>query len=133
MEEQCSKIDPVCSIIKPEPRTISFDHHNLKLQPRESSPCDAICTNNEPELSDLTTGSFASEPCTVNTEVGTKCARKTRWTSSPPSSRDSGSAANGDSTKAGPSTADSRTTDFSGTKRGNTLIRCLQLFQKFQI
>lgn len=129
MEEQYSKTDPVCSIIKPEPRTISFDHHNLKLQPHESSPRDTIYTNNEPELSDSTT----SEPCPINTEVSTKCARKTRWTSSPPSSRDSGSAANGASTKTGPSTADSRTTDSSSTKRGNTLIRCLQLFQKFQI
>lgn len=133
MEEQCSKIDPVCSIIKPEPRTISFDHHNLKPQPHESSPCDKVYTNSEAELSDLTTGSFASEPCPVNTEVGTKCARKTRWTSSPPSSRDSSSAANGGSTKAGPSTADSRTTDSSSTKRGNAFIRRLQLFQTFQI
>lgn len=133
MEEQCSKIDPVCSVIKPEPRTISFDHHNLKLQPHQSSPCDTICTNNEHELSDLTTGSFASEPCPVNTEVGTKCARKTRWTSSPPSNRDSCCAGNGGSAKAGPSTADSRTTDSSNTKRGNTFIRCLHLFQKFQI
>lgn len=131
MEEECCKIDPVCSIIKPEPRTMSFDHHNLKLQPHESSSCDTIFTNNQPELSDLTTGGFTSEPCPVNTEVGSKCARKTKWTSSPPSSRDSGSAANGGSTKAGPSTADSRATDSSSTKRGNTFIRCLH--QKFHI
>lgn len=133
MEEPCSKIDPVCSIIKPEPRTISFEHHKVKPQSHESSPCDKIYGNSEPELSDLTTGSFASEPCPVNAEVGTKCARKTKWTSSPPSSRDSSSAANGGGAKAGPSTAESRTTDSSSTKRGNTFIRCLQLFQKFHI
>lgn len=133
MEEPCSKRDPVCSIIKPEPRTISFDHHKVKPQPHESSPCDKIYANSEPELSDLTTGSFASEPCPGSAEVGTKCARKTRWTSSPPGSRDSSSAATGGSAKAGPSAAESRTTDSSSTKRGSTFIRCLQLFQKFHI
>lgn len=130
MEEPCSKIDPVCSIIKPEPRTISFDHHKVKPQPRESSPCDKIYTNSEPELSHLATGSFASEPFPVNAEVGMKCARKTRWTSSPPGSSDSSSAANGGSAKAGPSTAESRTTDSSSTKRGNTFYQMSTAFSE---
>uniref|UniRef100_H3C4S5 phosphatidate phosphatase n=1 Tax=Tetraodon nigroviridis TaxID=99883 RepID=H3C4S5_TETNG len=78
MEDQCSKIDPVCSIIKPEPRTISLGH---------SLP-STVYTNTPPELSDLTTSSFASEPCPLNTEFGLKSARKTRWTSSPPSRRE---------------------------------------------
>uniref|UniRef100_A0A674MVP8 phosphatidate phosphatase n=1 Tax=Takifugu rubripes TaxID=31033 RepID=A0A674MVP8_TAKRU len=82
LAEQCGKIDPACSIIKPEPRTIRLEPHSLKLQPLEASPCDTNFTNNEPELSDF--------PCPANTQVGTKCARKTRWTSSPPSRRDSG-------------------------------------------
>lgn len=112
LEEQCGKIDPACSIIKPEPRTIRLEPHNLKLQPLEASPCDTNFTNNEPELSDLTNNGF---PCPANTEVGTKCAQKTRWTSSPPSRRDSGSAASGGSAK-----ADSRAADSPSTKRGNT-------------
>lgn len=123
MEDQCSKIDPVCSIIKPEPRTISLGH---------SLP-STVYTNTPPELSDLTTSSFASEPCPLNTEFGLKSARKTRWTSSPPSRRDSGSAANGGSTKAGPSTADSRSPDSSGTRRGNLFLTRLRLLQTFQI
>lgn len=105
LEEQCGKIDPACSIIKPEPRT-------LRREPLEASPCDANFSNNEPELSDLTNDGF---PCPANAEVGTKCARKTRWTSSPPSRRDSGSAASGGSGK-----ADSRAADSPSTKRGNT-------------
>uniref|UniRef100_A0A674PIY7 phosphatidate phosphatase n=1 Tax=Takifugu rubripes TaxID=31033 RepID=A0A674PIY7_TAKRU len=105
LAEQCGKIDPACSIIKPEPRTIRLEPHSLKLQPLEASPCDTNFTNNEPELSDF--------PCPANTQVGTKCARKTRWTSSPPSRRDSGSAAGGGGAK-----ADSRAADSPSTKRG---------------
>lgn len=128
IEEQCSQVDPVCSIIKPQPRTISCDHHNLKLQSHESSPCDTIDTN-KPELSNLTAGAFASEPCPVNTGDGTKCARKTRWTSSPPSSRNNGSAAARGTTTAGPSTADLRPADSSSTKRGNTFISFFKHFR----
>lgn len=126
LEEQCGQRDPACSIIKPEPRTIRLEPHNLKQQPLEASPCDTITdtnfTTNEPELSDLTNGSF---PCPANTEH-TKCARKTRWTSSPPSRRGSGSAASGGSGK-----ADSRAADSPSTKRGNSFLRCRQHREKF--
>lgn len=123
LEEQCGRIAPACSIIKPEPRTIRREPHDLKLQPLEASPCDTNFTNNEPELSDVTNDGF---PCPANIEVGTKCARKTRWTSSPPSRRDSGSAASGGSGK-----ADSRAADSPSTKRGNTFIRCVQHRERF--
>lgn len=85
--------DPICSIIKPEPRTIVLDQHSHKPQPREASPDNTNFTNKEPEHSNLT-----SEP--ANSDVSTKTARKTRWTSSPPSRKDSGSAPSGGSAKA---------------------------------
>lgn len=126
MEEKCSKIDPTCSIIKPEPRPIILDPHNVKPQLPEALPCDPIFTNSQHELSDLTAGGF---PSSDNSEVGTKCARKTRWTSSPPSHRDSGSATSGGGAKAGPSSSDSKAADSPSSKGGNTFIRCLQLLR----
>lgn len=123
LEEQCGKLDPACSIIKPEPRTIRLEPHNLELQPLEASPCDTNLANNEPELSDLTNGAF---PCPANTEVGTKCVRKTKWTSSPPTRRDSGSAASGGGAK-----ADSRAADSPSTKRGDAFMRCIQHREMF--
>lgn len=126
MEEKCSKIDPTCSIIKPEPRAIRLDPHNVKPQLPEASPCDPNFTNNQHELSDLTAGGF---PSPANGEVGAKCARKTRWTSSPPGRGDSDSAPGGGGAKAGPSTSDSKAADSPSSKRGNAFIRCLQLLR----
>lgn len=119
--------DPICSIIKPEPRTIKIDQRSHKPQPPEASSHDANFPKHEPDLSDLTSSSFTSEPCPTNSDFGTKTVQKTRWTSSPPSHRDSGSAASGDSTTAGHSAAvcpdsgaTSKPTDSPGKRRSNT-------------
>lgn len=81
--------DPVCNIIKPEPRTI-------KVDPCSHKPPEASCHSTNfppPDPANLASSSFTSEPCPTNSDLGT--VRKTRWTSSPPSRRDSGSAAGG--------------------------------------
>ncbi|XP_042254710.1 phosphatidate phosphatase LPIN2-like [Thunnus maccoyii] len=100
--------DPICSIVKPEPRTVKPDQCSCKPQPPEASSqpsCsghDTSITQHKPDLSNL---SFSSEPCPSNSDLSTKNVRKTRWTSSPPSRRDSNSAASGVSDVAGDSAA----------------------------
>uniref|UniRef100_A0A3B4TYF0 phosphatidate phosphatase n=1 Tax=Seriola dumerili TaxID=41447 RepID=A0A3B4TYF0_SERDU len=54
--------DPVCSIVKPEPRTIKPDQCDCKPQPPEASPHDANVTKDEPDLSSSACSSFTSEP-----------------------------------------------------------------------
>ncbi|KAM3593010.1 uncharacterized protein V6R79_003856 [Siganus canaliculatus] len=90
--------DPVCSIIKPEPRTVKVDQSRHDLQSSETLSHEADF--HESGLSDLT-----SNPCPANTDLGTKGARKTRWTSSPPSRRDSSSAFGGGCGASGSSVA----------------------------
>lgn len=80
--------DPVCSIIKPEPRTIKVDQCSHK--PPEPPHSANFPT---PDPANLAPSSFTSEPRPTNSDLST--VRKTRWTSSPPSRRDSGSAASG--------------------------------------
>ncbi|CAK6970213.1 LOW QUALITY PROTEIN: phosphatidate phosphatase LPIN2-like [Scomber scombrus] len=93
MEEESTKrkrtADPVCSIVKPEPRTIKPDQSGCKPKPPKASP--------QPDLSDL---SFSPEPCLGDSDVSSKAARKTRWTSSPPSRRESFTGAGGGSEEA---------------------------------
>ncbi|CAN9506379.1 unnamed protein product [Ophioblennius macclurei] len=98
--------DAVSSIVKPEPRTIKHDP-----------------TEGEPKPSNAPSDSFASEPCPSNSDASTKSARKTRWTSSPPSR--SGSAASGTLNEDGDSAAvrpdargSSKATDSSNKRRG---------------
>ncbi|XP_047424585.1 phosphatidate phosphatase LPIN2-like isoform X2 [Mugil cephalus] len=116
--------DPVCSIVKPEPRTIKPDQCSCKPQPPEATCHDTSVAEPKADLSDLMSGSFASEPCPSNSDLSAKNTRKARWTSSPPSRRDSGSAARRGSTEAGDSTAvcpDTRTskvTDSPKERRG---------------
>lgn len=135
MEEESTErdrsTDPICSIVKPEPRTIKPDQCSCKLpQPPEASSqpgCsrdDTSITQHKPDLSNL---SFSSEPCPSNSDLSTKNIRKTRWTSSPPGRRDSGSAASGGSDVAGDSAAvcpdtraSSKPTDSPIKRRGNT-------------
>lgn len=118
--------DPICSIIKPEPRTIKIDQHSLKPQPPEVSPHDTNFTKHVPDLSDLTLSNFTLEPGQTNSDLATKTARKTRWTSSPPSRRDSGSAGSEDATRAGhsaavcPESPTAKPTDSPGKTRSNS-------------
>ncbi len=95
--------DPICSIVKPEPRTIKADQCSYKPQPPEASSHDT--NKQKPDLSNLMSSSFTSEPCPTNSDLGTQTVHKTRWTSSPPSRRASGSAASGGANVAGDSAA----------------------------
>lgn len=116
--------DPICSIIKPEPRTIKIDQRSLKPQPPEVSPHDVNFTKHVPDLSNLTLSS--SEPGHTNSDLATKTMQKTRWTSSPPSCRDNGSAGSGDATRAGhsaaacPESPTSKPTDSPGKGRSKS-------------
>uniref|UniRef100_A0A672G3C1 phosphatidate phosphatase n=1 Tax=Salarias fasciatus TaxID=181472 RepID=A0A672G3C1_SALFA len=65
--------DAVLSVVKPEPRTIKHD------------PTEA-----EPKPPNVPPDGFGSDLCPTSSDAGTKNARKTRWTSSPPNRRDSG-------------------------------------------
>ncbi|XP_070842392.1 phosphatidate phosphatase LPIN2-like isoform X1 [Chaetodon trifascialis] len=97
--------DHICSIVKPEPRTIKVDERSHKPQPPEASSHDTSIAEHEADISNSTSSSFTSKPCPTNSDLGTKTVHKTRWTSSPPSRRDSGSAASGGSSMAGDSAA----------------------------
>uniref|UniRef100_A0A3Q3GLV0 phosphatidate phosphatase n=1 Tax=Labrus bergylta TaxID=56723 RepID=A0A3Q3GLV0_9LABR len=92
MEEESREIgrttDPVCSIVKPEPRTITADECSYKPQPPEAPSHNTSITKTG--LSDLIPSTFTSEPCLSDSDLNNKEAHKTRWKSSPPSRRDSG-------------------------------------------
>ncbi|XP_060920642.1 phosphatidate phosphatase LPIN2-like isoform X1 [Labrus mixtus] len=94
--------DPVCSIVKPEPRTITADQCSYKPQPPEAASHNTSITKTG--LSHLIPSTFTSEPCLSDSDLNNKEAHKTRWKSSPPSRRDSGSAASGGTNTAGDST-----------------------------
>ncbi|XP_041670387.1 phosphatidate phosphatase LPIN2-like [Cheilinus undulatus] len=102
------RTDPVCSIVKPEPRSFTADQCCCKSQLPEAS---------SPDLSDLNPSSFTSALSPTDSELTTKAAHKTRWKSSPPSRRDSGSAASGatnaDSTTIYPDTKTPKPADSS--------------------
>uniref|UniRef100_A0A3Q1B565 phosphatidate phosphatase n=1 Tax=Amphiprion ocellaris TaxID=80972 RepID=A0A3Q1B565_AMPOC len=109
--------DPVCSIVKPEPRTI-------KPQPPKASLHDTNITEPKPPLSGLMSSSFTSDPNPTHSELSTNNVRKTRWTSSPPSCRANGSVSvgsnpAGDPAAVGPDTRGSpKTTDSPNKRRG---------------
>lgn len=105
--------DPVCSIVKPEPRTLKMDHH--KPQPPEASPHDTNPLKHEPDHSGIMSGGFSSESSPTD-DLSPKVTHKTRWKSSPPSRRDSGSAAGG----GGDSAAASPKADSPTKRRGKT-------------
>uniref|UniRef100_A0AAX7SG95 phosphatidate phosphatase n=1 Tax=Astatotilapia calliptera TaxID=8154 RepID=A0AAX7SG95_ASTCA len=54
--------DPVCSIVKPEPRTIKPDECSCKAQPPAASSHGANNTEPKPDLSSLISSSFTPEP-----------------------------------------------------------------------
>lgn len=127
MREGGRTTDPICSIVKPEPRTIKVDQHSHKPQAPDASSHDTNIIKHEPDTTNLTSSSFTSKPCPTNSNLGTKTAHKTRWTSSPPSRRDTGSAASGGSNVAGESAAgcpdtraSSKPTDSPIKRRSNT-------------
>lgn len=86
--------DPVCTVIKPEPRNPKSQLHCSKHQP-SGAVSEAHCSMHntcvpQPEPSP---SKPVSEPRPLNSDLCTsKPARRTRWTSSPPNRRDSGSA-----------------------------------------
>lgn len=105
----------VCSIVKPEPRTIKPE------QPGSQSR-DANIIEHKSEPSNETSRSFTSETLPRNAELNTQTVRKARWTSSPPSRRGS-SAADGDSNVAADSAAggaSGKATDSPLKRRGKT-------------
>ncbi|RVE58663.1 hypothetical protein OJAV_G00196610 [Oryzias javanicus] len=77
---------PVCHLVKPEPRTIKPDQCGSELKSDPPS-------------------SFSSEPGFSSSDIRAKNTPKARWTSSPPSRRDSYSAANTGKKKTANSTA----------------------------
>ncbi|XP_068437703.1 phosphatidate phosphatase LPIN2-like [Clinocottus analis] len=110
--------DPVCSIIKPEPR-ILHDQVACSPQPPEAPSTNTDITEHEPDLSDLRPGGFSAEPRPANFDLGPNIAHPTRWKSSPPSRRDSGRAGNsaGDSAAVCPD-ASPKPSDSPVKKRG---------------
>uniref|UniRef100_A0A4W6CDU6 phosphatidate phosphatase n=1 Tax=Lates calcarifer TaxID=8187 RepID=A0A4W6CDU6_LATCA len=55
--------DPVCSIVKPEPRTIKADQCSCESQPPEAPSHHRDITGHKPELPNSVCSSFTSEPC----------------------------------------------------------------------
>ncbi|XP_035511556.1 phosphatidate phosphatase LPIN2-like [Morone saxatilis] len=113
--------DPICSIVKPEPRTIKVEPCSCKPQPPEASSHNTNIIKHEQDLSDLMSSSFTTEPCSTNSI--TKPVHKARWTSSPPSRRDSGSAGSGGSDMAGDSAAVCRDTRTSSKPTDSPIKR----------
>ncbi|XP_037550096.1 phosphatidate phosphatase LPIN2 [Nematolebias whitei] len=89
--------DLICNVVKPEPRTIEPHQCSCTPQPPEVSSRDTNFSQSRPELSDIKSSSFSSELCPRNSDLNAKDTHKPRWTSLPPSRRDSGSAACGGS------------------------------------
>lgn len=145
MEEQSREGErttgPICSIVKPEPRTIKVDQRSCKPQPPEASSHDTNITNHETGLSNLMSSCFTSEPCPTNTDLRPITVHKTRWKSSPPSRRGSDSAASGgrnitgDSAAVCPDTgASSKPTDSPVKRRSNStsfITRSENVFYSF--
>uniref|UniRef100_A0A3Q3VXX0 phosphatidate phosphatase n=1 Tax=Mola mola TaxID=94237 RepID=A0A3Q3VXX0_MOLML len=69
--------DPICSIIKPEPRTVKIDQYNHEPQPPEASSHDTTFKL-KPDLSNAPSSSFTSKPWPANSDVSLKTMRKTR-------------------------------------------------------
>ncbi|XP_068199797.1 phosphatidate phosphatase LPIN2-like isoform X2 [Antennarius striatus] len=94
-EEESRTQDPICNIIKPEPRTVRVNPCSHKPQPPAASPHDVNVTKHKPDPSNPTSRCFTSEQFPTDADPRTKTVRKTRWTSSPPGHRSSGFASSG--------------------------------------
>uniref|UniRef100_A0A669CZ21 phosphatidate phosphatase n=1 Tax=Oreochromis niloticus TaxID=8128 RepID=A0A669CZ21_ORENI len=64
--------DPVCSIVKPEPRTIKPDECSCKAQAPAASSRGTNITEPKPDLSSLISSSFTPEPCPSNADLSAK-------------------------------------------------------------
>lgn len=116
-----------CNIVKPEPRTIKPHQCSCTPHPTEVSSCDKTFSQSRPELSDVKSSSFSSELCPRISDLNAKDTHKPRWTSLPPSRRDSGSAACGGSKEVRDPpavSADAKTHD-SPKRKGNALYLLL--------
>nr|XP_057915307.1 phosphatidate phosphatase LPIN2-like [Doryrhamphus excisus] len=73
----------LCDIVKPEPRNVLSPQGDCK--PADASSTQHMTmTQHWPEPK-----AFPYQPCAGNSDLGEKAIRKTRWTSSPPSRKDS--------------------------------------------
>ncbi|KAF7669966.1 hypothetical protein LDENG_00105600 [Lucifuga dentata] len=87
--EEETPTDRICSIVKPEARTLKPDECSSKPQPSDAAS-QSSCTANNTSTTQENPGplkpaslSSTSEPCSSDSDLSNK--RKTRWTSSPPS------------------------------------------------
>ncbi|XP_061569956.1 phosphatidate phosphatase LPIN2-like isoform X2 [Cololabis saira] len=97
--------EPICHIVKPEPRTLKPDQGSCSLEAPEAPSCDTNITDALPDITNMMPCSFSCEPCPSHPDTDEKNARKTRWTSSPPSRRNSITAASRGGKEAGDSGA----------------------------
>uniref|UniRef100_A0A8C4HSH2 phosphatidate phosphatase n=1 Tax=Dicentrarchus labrax TaxID=13489 RepID=A0A8C4HSH2_DICLA len=70
--------DPICSIVKPEPRTIKVEPCSCKVQPPEASSHNTNIIKQEQDLSDLMSSSFTTETSSKPTDspIKRKSVRK---------------------------------------------------------
>ncbi|KAM3860339.1 phosphatidate phosphatase LPIN2-like [Diretmus argenteus] len=128
--EEERSMDPICTLVKPQPRSPKPDLRCSTPQPLNpiSEPHSmhrASTAQPEPNPSKLVSSSYIPEPCPNKSDLCTsKPACKTKWKSSPPSRRDSGAGACGANHMAGdavsvcPNTRPSKTTDSPSKRRG---------------
>lgn len=113
---------PVCHLVKPEPRTIKPDQCSCISDHPDASTRGP----NIPAAKSDLPSSFSSEPSVYSSDVRAKTTPKARWTSSPPSRRDSCSAASarnkstGDSTAVCPDAGAGKVTDSPVKRKGNS-------------
>ncbi|MEQ2246536.1 hypothetical protein ILYODFUR_000395 [Ilyodon furcidens] len=94
-----SSTEPVFNIVKPEPLT--FKHRQCSCSPKLPEPHSANNSKPKKKFSDIKSSSFSSESSPTISESISKDVQKPRWTSSPPSRRNSGSAPGTASKEAG--------------------------------
>ncbi|MEQ2199433.1 hypothetical protein XENOCAPTIV_027414 [Xenoophorus captivus] len=94
-----SSSEPAFNIVKPEP--LIFKHHQCSCSPELPEPHSANNSKPKKKFSDIKSSSFSSESSPTISESISKDVQKPRWTSSPPSRRNSGSAPGTASTEAG--------------------------------
>ncbi|XP_034069850.1 phosphatidate phosphatase LPIN2-like isoform X1 [Gymnodraco acuticeps] len=89
-EREEERTDPICSIVKPEPRTIKPDQCSCSSQRHEALSGNTNMTSHKTDLSDLMSSSFTSRACPPKSDLSPKAAHAIRWKSSPPSCWGSG-------------------------------------------
>ncbi|XP_070409225.1 phosphatidate phosphatase LPIN2 [Nothobranchius furzeri] len=85
--------DSVCSLVKPEPRTIKPHQCSCSPQPPEAASHDTNISKPKSVLSNKKSSSSSSETSPSSSDFDAKAVQKPRWTSSPPNRIDSSSAA----------------------------------------